>query len=477
MSDAKSGKVRQHQFILVVGIIFILLGAGLVFGLAAVVRNGNTSTNVITVDDTNTATINISLNVTDGNKAGGFTNLTGVFINLSVNGRFLNITDGTENTSVSTVPFALYNISYGNWSLNWSNSTYGFINASGGANINYFWFGVTPNGQVPVKSANISVHLYRANNSNLYNASNLTSIYNITLNVNDSFTVNYVGRSNVSGTNLSQNYIPLELNISGNQTTLSLRVSLHNSTGRIYNNISVGGQVVNNSGIGYNFSNLTDGTDLPEGTYVLEVIANNSDGDMNNTANRTYILDRTAPTVTLSQDNSSTATTKTQVTVTLAITDALTGINTTCDSTTSTATITGTGTSQTLVESGLNCGTTHSYAVTCRDTAGNRNAAVTLNTATLSCSSGASAGGSSGSGSTASGSTASGSTSTGNGTSSGVGGAGGSAGPGGLGSGQVGEQPSAGAESKLPMGWIVVVAVLVIVAIVYVVMSRKRVAK
>ncbi len=456
MSDAKSGKVRQREFVLIAGFVFVLLGIGYVLAAQLVYPITGQGTNFSAVGQHISAFYNITVNNT--NIAGE--NITEIVILLNNTGQMINITDGTLNSSFGVG-------SSTNWSVNVSASN---VKVLGGGLVGYVWFNATADSVV------------RAGNFTVIMTANLTTVYKnlSSVNINDSFTIDYVGKSNASGTNLSQNYIPLHLNISGNQTTLSLRVSLYNSTGEIYRNISVGGAVNNGSGIAYNFSNLTDGTDLPEGTYVLEVIANNSQNDMNNTANRTYILDRTAPTVTLSQDNGSVATSKNQITVTITVSDARAGINTTCDSTTSTAVITGTGTTQTLVESGLACGTTHIYQITCVDTAGNRNSATSLNTATVSCSGGSSGGSATSGGVAASGgSTSSGSAtgSVGNGTSSAVGNAGSVGGAGGAGNGTIVKEPISATGSKLPVAWIVIVAVLVIVAIVYVVMSRKSVAK
>lgn len=353
---AKNFVLNTFVFSLTLG---LLLFVGFAFAAQLVYPSSGQGTNFTAVGQHISQFYNITVNNT--NLKGE--NITEIYINLSYNGKIINITDGTFNSSLGVGTTT-------NQSINLS-----AITINGGNTTVYIWFNATAD--TPVKAGNFSF-VMTANATSVQK--NITSV-----NINDTFTINYVGRSNVSGTNLSQNYIPLHLNITGNQTTISLRVSLHNSTGEIYRNISVGGAVVNGSGIEYNFSNLTDGTDLPAGTYVLEVIANNSNGDMNNTANRTYILDRTGPTVTLAQNNGTAETTKTQVTVDITTSDALTSIAGTCTVDSSSATITGSAGSQTLVEASLTCGTRYVYTVTCKDTAGNSGASSEYGAATLAC--------------------------------------------------------------------------------------------
>ena len=462
MKGDASGKVRQRELVLVAGFAFVLVLVGFVFAEQLVYPSTGLGTNFTAVGQGISTFYNITINNTDANSYAASlvgTNITEVVIILNKT-QALTIDAGTVNSSFGNFVGVIANSSeVTNTSLNISHFQLG-----GNGTVGYIWFNATANSTgSAVKVGNFTMLILTSNSSINSTIKNLSSV-----NINDTFTINYVGLSNASGTNLSQNYIPLLLNISGNQTTLSLRVSMHNSTGEIYRNITASGAIENSSGIAYNFSNLTDGTDLSEGVYTLEVIANNSNGDMNNTANRTYRLDRTGPTVTLSQDNSSTATTKTQITISISASD-LSYINTVCDSTTSTATISGTGLTQTLVESGLFCGTSHTYSVTCTDTAGNVNTAVSYGAATLACS-GSSGGTGSGSGS---GSGSSGGSSGANGSSNSVGGAGGTGGTGGTGSGLVGNQPG-GVAGTLPIVWIIIVAVLVVVVVVYIVMKKKK---
>ncbi len=385
---------RDLRFFLPI-ILIVIASLAIVFATTAVVNNGNTNTAVIIVDDTNTATLNISINITGPTaNFGEIYNITSVLINLSTSGKQLNFTDGSENHSAfirnAALSHANISVSATNWSINWTNTT-GILNATGGQTTVYLWFGVTPNGPVPVKSGNISVQLFRTNTS-AANVTNATMLYNITLHVNDSFTINYVGRTNVSGVNLSQNYIPLHLNISGNQTLLNLTVKLYNSSGQIYyNTTNSTGAVVNGSGIEYNFSNLTDGTDLPDGVYTLEVFAQGANGDINNTANRTLRLDKTKPTVTLAKNS---GTTENKVVVDVTVSDTGSGAKELCEIDNTNAVMTGNGTTaQTLTQSTLNCGTTHTYVVTCQDQAGNRGVSSSFSISTSACGTTSSTGG------------------------------------------------------------------------------------
>lgn len=449
MSDDKGGKVRQRDFVLVASFVFVLVLVGFVFAAQLVYPTTGQGTNFTAVGQHISNFYNITINNT--NIAGE--NITEIVILLNRTGQQINITDGTLNSSFGVG-------SSTNWSVNISSGA--AVKIQGLGNVGYVWFNATADSAVKVGNFTF---IMTANGTTVYR--NLSSV-----NINDTFTVEYVGKSNASGTNLSQNYVPLHLNITGNQTTISLRVSFYNSTNELYRNISIGGAVVNGSGIQYNFSNLTTGVDLPDGVYTLEVIANNSDGDMNNTANRTYRLDMTAPSVTVVQANGSTDTTKTQITLTATISDSGAGIGSSCQSSTGTV-VTGTGTTQTIVQSGLNCGTRYNYDVVCTDLAGNQNVAVTYSAATLSCGGGSSGGNPSGSGSPSGGSPSGGSAPN-NGSSSSTGNAGASGGSGASGSGLQGNQNQSSGSGSSPVIWIIVVLVLLGGVIAYVVMHKKK---
>ena len=126
---------------------------------------------------------------------------------------------------------------------------------------------------------------------------------------------------------------------------------LYNSTGAI-----PAGLVYSNSS-NYNLSepvtiNWTGLTN--DEVYYFNVLVNDSANNSDESSDRTFYLDGTAPTsVTLTESSS----TKTSLTLTISIVDALSGIASSCTADRSGASISGTGTSQTLTETGLGCGT------------------------------------------------------------------------------------------------------------------------
>jgi hypothetical protein len=147
---------------------------------------------------------------------------------------------------------------------------------------------------------------------------------------------------------------------------------------------------------------LTIGTaGFPDGYYNVTVYAN--DTQLNNQNNSEYIgvtLDNTAPTVTLT----SSSITSSQIVMDVGVSDATSGIGVSCGTENRpNAVPSGTGTSQTMTESSLTCGSTYSYTVACVDRAGNLGSA-TASFSTLTCGS-SSSGGTTGGGASSSGTT------------------------------------------------------------------------
>ncbi len=124
--------------------------------------------------------------------------------------------------------------------------------------------------------------------------------------------------------------------------------------------------VTENKGNFYsNFSFDTSG--YTDGTYNLTVYANDSLGNLNTTS-ISFIFDKTSPSV--ATITSSSATTS-SLTLTVSISDATGGIGSVCSVDRREAVIIGSTATQTITETGLSCGTSYSYQVTCYDCAGN----------------------------------------------------------------------------------------------------------
>ncbi len=199
-------------------------------------------------------------------------------------------------------------------------------------------------------------------------------------------TIEFGSGSPANGANLSQSNILFNVTFSDAIMMNSILLEVFNSTGR--QNLSI--SATNASSYSLNFSYLADGT------YYINATVNDSAGNTNSTvATRTVKLDRTAPSVSLTRSSSSTTS---SIVVDVAISDATSGIGTTCTADRGNAGISGTTTSQTLTETGLTCGASYTFGVTCTDRAGNTGSN-SITASTEACS-GESAGGGGGSGST-----------------------------------------------------------------------------
>jgi len=121
--------------------------------------------------------------------------------------------------------------------------------------------------------------------------------------------------------------------------------------------------------------------------YYFNVTANDSATNSVSLATITFYLDGTTPTLVTLAESSSTQTT---LTISISANDALSGFaSSSCTATSrSGASISGSGASQTLIESGLSCGTSYSYTVTCSDRAGNSKASSSTSFSTDACSGG-----------------------------------------------------------------------------------------
>ncbi len=151
---------------------------------------------------------------------------------------------------------------------------------------------------------------------------------------------------------------------------------LYNSTSLVYSNSS---NYNLSEAITINWTGLSN-----DEVYYFNVTVNDSATNEDTSSYRTFYLDGTVPTsVTLTKSSS----TKTSLTLTIAIDDALSGIASSCTVDRSGASISGTGTSQTLTETGLSCATSYSYIVTCSDKAGNSKASSSTSFSTSACSS------------------------------------------------------------------------------------------
>lgn len=146
--------------------------------------------------------------------------------------------------------------------------------------------------------------------------------------------------------------------------------NLTNLTGGIQNNtfvaeVSADGKTYTNS-TGFNL------TSYPDGRYNLTVYANDTIGIDNTSVRSQFYVDRLAPYQIVTTPIS---TGQTSINFSITITDATSGVNTSCvvNRSGTLITMTDTGLLQYAYESGLTAGTAYTYNVSCSDRAGNMN--------------------------------------------------------------------------------------------------------
>jgi len=118
-------------------------------------------------------------------------------------------------------------------------------------------------------------------------------------------------------------------------------------------------------------SSVIDTSTYVDGTYNITIWANDTLGNLNESiGSYVVIFDNTYPSITLTRSDSSTPT---SIVITTAVSDAtsrvVSGASCTVDRTG--AKVSGSGASQIITETGLTCGQSYSYIVTCSDEAGN----------------------------------------------------------------------------------------------------------
>jgi hypothetical protein len=371
---------------------FVAVLVLLVVVFAAVVEISTTAGNVTRVNDDITFFVNISVNNTYADGPG--VNISEVNILLPI-GATLTFSTGADDTNSSIgTGFDFENST--NRLLNWSSPTKGqpVINTTG-TSVAYFWFNFTANttGRAAL-AQNITVLPF-----NITGAPDDGSV-NITLFVNDTYAVATNGSGmDAEGANVTffgvTNYTT-----GGNESDVFYNVSVSNRSGIIkMNSTNFSGDSLE---FNWSLEGLNNFTLYVDGVYFFNITANNSLLDLpSSVVGRKIIRDRTAPIVSLAQNNGSGGTTKNQIVVDITVTEALTGVSGLCSVDSTGASVTGSNLSQTLTDIGLSCGTKRSYTVTCSDYAGNNGVTVATTFATSPCDGG---GGSAGGGGSSSGS-------------------------------------------------------------------------
>lgn len=280
-----------------------------------------------------------------------------------------NTTTNYDKEGIFTINWTAGGDAAANYTIHlWMNDNY--VSASPNANTSatgYAWSNTT--------EANYTFTIEAVNATGFgTNSSNISMVVDTT---NPDIVYNPTTETDNGGANRTWIFVNITVTETNNDTATFY---LYNSTSLVYSNSS-----------NYNLSEpvTINWTGLSNNeTYYFNVTVNDSATNEDTSSDRTFYLDGTAPTsVTLTESSS----TKTSLTLTISIVDALSGIASSCTADRSGASISGTGTSQTLTESSLSCGHSYSYIVTCSDKAGNSKASSSTSFSTSACSSGGTA--------------------------------------------------------------------------------------
>lgn len=296
------------------------------------------------------------LNITVNNSAttyGATFNITQVNITVPANITLTTVSGETNNT------LTLNNCTHvksGN-TLSWSNFTAGYL--MGGVNDSY-WFNFTA-----ATPGTYKFQVWIVNASRVAgDAGNaLAHQTNITVIVNDTTAPGTVNITSPKSNSNNTGVITLNVSVSDNARVLAVNFTIINITGST--NVSYNASVYNIAVAGGAWNATLNTTEFTDGWYNITIWTNDTSGNINNTAvAKNVLFDNTVPVVTL------TASTKTSdsITVLVGISGALGGIDTSCTS--SRGTVTGTSGSQIVTETGLACGTSYTYTLTCTDKSG-----------------------------------------------------------------------------------------------------------
>jgi len=318
------------------------------------------------IEEDNQTIFNITIN---NNDTGGAANITQINITIPSVCTFVTGTNNTNDTVINNGDTFTNTTNV----LSWTNfSTNGFV--LGSETVRDFSFNLT-----------CSIH---GNHNIVVTTLNATGTFSTTLTVevNSTHTA-----PNVTTPSAPVNYG----NYSGN---LLLNFSIEDGFGEIsyvFFNVTNASNTENGTFVASNYTttqwNATiDTTQYPDGTYNITVWANDTVGNMNKSVTiHTLTFDNTKPVVGALTSVSATTS---SVSFSSAVSDATTDVSSSaCTVDRGGATITGTGT-RTISESGLDCGHTYEYTVTCTDSAGNNNYATASFKTSLCGGSGSSSG-------------------------------------------------------------------------------------
>jgi len=365
-------------------VLIMIILSGIFLGVCFVVANTvDRITPSTSFNESVVYVLNISINNTDGGGSSGEGNITQVNITLPAEFTFIT---GT-NQSSADLAFNNVTFSASGQVLSWWNGSGNryVVNGSGGKVNETFVVNITAG---TPGAYNITVKYLNKSGSF---ETNLTFIVNDTQAPNVSAVNIPVNHGNYSGTIILNATID-DSKSDGSSLIDTIYVNITDSNGLMVN--LTNNLTSNLSNVYWNLSLNTAA--LPDGKYNITFMANDTTNNLNGTETIPFTIDNSAPSIILTEKNTS----KTTIGVSIAITDPTSTVYTTCTAERGgdriQGIVIGTGHSQTLYETGLSCGGTYSYTVSCTDHAGNTGTKSINNIDVLSCGSSGSSGGSSG---------------------------------------------------------------------------------
>lgn len=340
-------------------VMSVLIGVCMLAAIVIAVHDATTSSGATTfyiLEDSATL-FNITINISDANQSA---NISSVTVTLPASFSF---SAGSQNTSGNANHAFTSNSTF----LNWTNTSFYFINGSSGNTPQYVWFNASA-----TTPGSYSFVVTTMNGTATFNPRNLTVVVNDSTAPTSLYLIGNNSMTRSATFNFSGNFSDV-INIT------RIIIYVWNSTHSLVNSTVVNTSVTGVNGIA-NFTIPFPAQDRYYYNFLTNDTANNT---AFNATNFTIVYDATAPSVSLSKSSSTT----TSLTLTITITDALAGMNNSCSvSGRSGANVSGTTTSQTITESSLSCGTNYTYDVSCVDAAGNTGTA-SSSWGTSSCSS------------------------------------------------------------------------------------------
>jgi hypothetical protein len=277
--NAKSVMMGVFLFALTLSVLFLMGYAwAATFNAHHPVAKGGPGA-IIAINDDEDSILNITINNTASNND----NITGVWIKL-------NASTGTINFTRDFANATSFNETNGVWRTlnNRNNRTVNFSNGNFSSlvlsNLTYIWINITA---VLPGTYNISVVM-----DNITGQWNETVETNLTVHVNDTFTVEV---NDTQGTNTEHSnitFIPVtNYTLNGNETGISMNVSIWNISRALLSNIT-GFNDTGSFEINWTAENLTKASiaanaNLPDGIYFINVSQANStnldDGNISKT--------------------------------------------------------------------------------------------------------------------------------------------------------------------------------------------------